>query len=69
MKLLFNAEFTYNRSIHTATEKTPFKMILEYNSSFYIKITGKMLTKKKENQMIKDRAEQLNRIIKENKDL
>ena len=44
-------------------------MILEYNPSFCMKTAGKMLTKKEENQMTKDRAEQLNRVIKENKDL
>ena len=51
------------------TEKTPFKMILGYNPSFCMKTAGKMPAKKKENQMIKNRAEQLNRVIKENKDL
>ena len=44
-------------------------MILEYNPLFYMKTAGKMLIKKKKNQIIKDRAEQLNRVIKENKDL
>ena len=44
-------------------------MILGYNPSFCIKTAGKMPTKKKENQMTKDRVEQLNRIIEENKDL
>ena len=49
IKLLFSAEFAYNRSIHTVTEKISFKMILEYNLSFCMKTAGKMSVKKKEN--------------------
>ena len=44
-------------------------MVLEYNLSFCMKTAGKMPAKEEKNQMIKDRAEQLNRAIKENKNL
>ena len=49
MKLLSSAEFTYNRSIHTATKKILFKMILGYNLSFYIETADKMSIKKEKN--------------------
>ena len=49
MKLLSSAEFAYNRSIYTATEKTSFKAILKYNPLFYIKTADKMPAKKEKN--------------------
>ena len=49
VKLLSSTEFTYNRSIHMATEKTSFKIILRYNSLFYMKTAGKMPVKKEKN--------------------
>ena len=50
-----------------ATEKISFKMVLRYNLMFYIQTANKTFIKKEENQIIKDRVEQLNRVIKENK--
>ena len=67
VELLFNTEFAYNKSIYTMTEKILFKIIFEYDLTFYIQILDKMLIKKKKNQIIKDRTKQLNKVSKENK--
>ena len=53
---MLSIEFAYNRSVYLVIEKTLFKMILRFLSTFYIELADKMSAQEEKNQLIRERV-------------
>jgi hypothetical protein len=69
VELLPSAEYAYNQSVHAATQKTPFEMVLGYTPAFQMTVAGEAPAREEESQSAKEKTEELDQSIQKEKEL